>query len=55
MRVWKEAALRLEQEQHAERFTLLERAIVPEYPTSGGGKKIAALGGIASLLLALKR
>ncbi len=48
-----ETALRLEQEQHAERFTLLERAIVPEYPTSGGGKKIAVAGTLASLVLAL--
>jgi len=45
--------LRLDERQHSEHFSLLERAMVPEFATSGGGKKIAALGGVASLLLAL--
>ncbi|SEN83982.1 Uncharacterized protein involved in exopolysaccharide biosynthesis [Gemmobacter aquatilis] len=48
-----ETALRLEEEQHSERFSLLERATAPAYPTSGGGKKIALAGGMASVMLAL--
>lgn len=48
-----ETDLRLEEERHAEHFTLLERAIVPVDPVSGGGKKIAIAGAMASLLLAL--
>ncbi len=39
-----ETGFRLEQRQQSEHFTLLERAMVPEYPEGGGGKKIAALG-----------
>lgn len=48
-----ETALRLEEEQHSERFSLLERATAPVYPSSGGGKKIALAGGMASVLCAL--
>jgi tyrosine-protein kinase Etk/Wzc len=32
---------------------LLERAVTPEYATSGGGRKLAAMGAVASLGLAL--
>lgn len=45
--------LRLDERQHSEHFSMLERAMEPEYASTGGGKKIAALGAIASLALAL--
>ncbi|MDZ4094361.1 MAG: Wzz/FepE/Etk N-terminal domain-containing protein [Paracoccaceae bacterium] len=48
-----ETNLRLEDLQHGEHFSLLERALTPEFPQTGGGKKIAALGGMISLFLAL--
>lgn len=48
-----ETDVRLEEERHAEHFTLLERAIVPIDPISGSGKKIAMAGTMASLMLAL--
>jgi tyrosine-protein kinase Etk/Wzc len=41
---------RLASRQKSERFTLLERALIPEYPTGGGRKKIAMAGAVASLL-----
>ena len=44
---------RLAERQQAERFTLLERAITPEYPLGNGGKKIAIAGSVVSLLGAL--
>jgi tyrosine-protein kinase Etk/Wzc len=44
---------RLADNQQDQRFTLLERAVTPEFATSGGGRKLAALGAIASLALAL--
>jgi tyrosine-protein kinase Etk/Wzc len=44
---------RLADNQQDQRFTLLERAVTPEFATSGGGKKLAALGAFASLALAL--
>ena len=44
---------RLAERQQAERFTLLERAIIPEHPLGNGGKKIAAAGSLVSLLGAL--
>lgn len=47
-----ETALRLEDEQHAERFSLLERAVVPSLPSSSGRKKIAAAGLIGSFMAA---
>lgn len=47
-----ETALRLEDEQHAERFSLLERAVVPSLPSSSGRKKIAAAGLIGSFVAA---
>ena len=48
-----ETALRLEQDRQSEHFSLLERATIPPYPASGGGRKIAAAGAIASVLMAL--
>jgi len=48
-----ETSLRLEEENHSEHFTLLERAIVPEYPAGGGRKKIAMAGALASLIARL--
>lgn len=48
-----ETELRLAERQQAERLTLLERAITPEYPVGGGGKKIAMAGALASLLAGL--
>lgn len=47
-----EIALRLEQENHASRFSLLERAIVPDAPMGGGRKKIVVAGAMASLIAA---
>ena len=44
---------RLAERQQAERFTLLERAITPEYPLGNGGKKIAMAGSVLSLVCAL--
>lgn len=48
-----ETMRRLAENQQSERFSLLERAIIPDYPTGSGGKKIAIAGAIASLGLAL--
>jgi uncharacterized protein involved in exopolysaccharide biosynthesis len=45
-----ETTLRLEQENHAEHFTLLERALTPAYPNGGGRKKIAIAGIMASMV-----
>ena len=45
-----ETTLRLEQENHTEHFTLLERAVVPPYPSGGGRKKLAIAGAIGSLV-----
>lgn len=47
-----EIALRLEQENHASRFSLLERAIVPDSPMGGGRKKLVVAGAMASLIAA---
>jgi tyrosine-protein kinase Etk/Wzc len=44
---------RLAENQQDQRFTLLERAISPDFASSGGGKKLAALGAVASFALAL--
>ncbi len=44
---------RLAERQQAERFTLLERAITPDYPLGNGGKKIAMAGSVVSLIGAL--
>ncbi len=48
-----ETTQRLAERQQAERFTLLERAITPEYSIGSGGRKIAIAGSIASFLGAL--
>ncbi|OHC51270.1 MAG: hypothetical protein A2X69_05315 [Rhodobacteraceae bacterium GWF1_65_7] len=47
-----ETALRLEDEQHSERFSLLERAVVPSLPSSSGRKKIALAGLLGSMIAA---
>ncbi len=44
---------RLSDRQQTERFSLLERAITPEYPVRSGGKRIAIAGAIGSAALAL--
>jgi tyrosine-protein kinase Etk/Wzc len=44
---------RLADNQQDQRFALLERAVTPEFASNGGGRKIAALGAMASLALAL--
>lgn len=48
-----ETMRRLSENQQTERFSLLERAIIPEYPLGSGGKKLAIAGAIGSLGLAL--
>jgi uncharacterized protein involved in exopolysaccharide biosynthesis len=48
-----ETDARLAELQQAERFTLLERAIVPESAMGGGNKKLAVAGAAASLILGL--
>ena len=44
---------RLAERQQTERFTLLERAITPEYPLGNGDKKLAIAGSLVSFLGAL--
>jgi tyrosine-protein kinase Etk/Wzc len=48
-----ETDVRLADEQQDERFTLLERAITPEFATGRGAKRLAAVGAVASLLAAI--
>jgi uncharacterized protein involved in exopolysaccharide biosynthesis len=48
-----ETAQKLEERQQAERFTLLERAVTPAFPVSGGRKRIVMAGAVASLMAAL--
>lgn len=48
-----ETTRRLAESQQTERFALLERAIIPQYPLGSGGKKLAIAGAIASTGLAL--
>ncbi len=48
-----ETDARLAEMQQAERFTLLERAIVPEGPMGGGNRKLAIAGALASLIAGL--
>lgn len=48
-----ETTQRLESEQQTERFTLLETALPADYPMSSGRRKMMAMGGMASALLAL--
>jgi tyrosine-protein kinase Etk/Wzc len=45
-----ETDLRIAAQQQDERFSLLERAITPEFALGGGAKKLAAVGAIAFLL-----
>ncbi len=44
---------RIEVDQQAERFELLERALVPEYPISRSRKKVAIMGVIGGLMLGI--
>lgn len=44
---------KIEERQQAERFTLLERAVAPEYPITGGRRKIAMAGAVASVILGI--
>ncbi|MCU0800621.1 MAG: Wzz/FepE/Etk N-terminal domain-containing protein [Rhodobacteraceae bacterium] len=48
-----ETDLRIASQQQDERFSLLERAITPEFALGGGAKKLAAAGAVASLALAV--
>lgn len=48
-----ETDARLAATQQAERFSLLERAIIPEGPMGGGNRKLAIAGALASLLAGL--
>lgn len=45
-----ETSQRLAERQQSQRFSLLERAVEPEYPVGGGKKKLAIAGTIASLI-----
>ncbi|MGQ0566765.1 MAG: Wzz/FepE/Etk N-terminal domain-containing protein [Gemmobacter sp.] len=45
-----ETAQKLEERQQSERFALLERAVSPEYPVTGGRRKLAMAGAVASLM-----
>ncbi|WP_323035173.1 GumC family protein [Pararhodobacter sp.] len=48
-----ELGARIEVDQQAERFELLERALVPDYPISRSRKKVALMGVIGGLMLGL--
>lgn len=48
-----ETDARLAEMQQAERFILLERAIIPEGPMGGDNKKLAIAGALASLIVGL--
>ena len=45
-----ETAQKLEERQQSERFALLERAVSPDYPVTGGRRKLAMAGAVASLV-----
>lgn len=45
-----ETAQRLTENQQAQRFSMLERAITPEFATGGGKKKIAIAGTLGSMI-----
>ena len=45
-----ETAQKLEERQQSERFTLLERAVMPDYPVTGGRRKLAMAGAFASVI-----
>lgn len=48
-----ETTQKLATHQQSERYTMLERAITPEYAVGGNRKKVAMAGSVASLLAAL--
>lgn len=48
-----ETAQRLAESQQSGRFSLLERALTPDYPMGSGGRKIAMIGTLASLAAGL--
>lgn len=48
-----ELGARIEDDQQAERFELLEAAVVPEFPISRSRSKVAALGIVAGLMLGI--
>lgn len=48
-----ETSSRLADSQQSERISLLERAIAPQQPSSGSGRKIAAAGVLGSVLMAV--
>jgi uncharacterized protein involved in exopolysaccharide biosynthesis len=48
-----ELSSRIEVDQQSERFELLERALVPEYPVSTSRRKVALIGLIAGIALGL--
>ncbi|MGR3761779.1 DUF874 domain-containing protein [Roseobacteraceae bacterium NS-SX3] len=48
-----EVGFRLETARQSERLTVLEPAPLPDYPVTGGRKKLAMLGSLASLVLAV--
>ncbi len=48
-----EIGFRLETSRQSERLTILEPATVPDYPVTGGRKRKALMGGVASLLFAM--
>lgn len=52
-RIEAETAQKLEDSRQTERFTLLERAVSPDYPITGGRKRLAILGAFASLVAAV--
>jgi uncharacterized protein involved in exopolysaccharide biosynthesis len=52
-RIDAETAQKLEDSRQAERFTLLERAVAPDFPITGGRKRLAMAGALASLFAAV--
>jgi protein tyrosine kinase modulator len=48
-----EVGYRLENQRQAERLTVIEPAALPDYPVTGGRKRIAILGGMMSVAFAL--
>lgn len=48
-----ETAAKLQDRQQSESFTLLERAAEPDYPISGGRRKLALVGALASLFFGI--
>jgi uncharacterized protein involved in exopolysaccharide biosynthesis len=48
-----EIGFRLETSRQSERLTILEPAALPDYPVTGGRKRKAGLGAVASLMLGM--